>query len=253
MHLPPGTVYTDLIEQGNGLTVAPQGTALVEMMFSPGATVRESLDHRKRFGPYPNAAHVRITALTAPCTVEESAVTEPLQVEGWDDLRFPAQGINPAGAVNAPSVDTTLDGFPGTLLFAGNQENVIAGIAQLPHAWKRGTPVFPHIHWSKPTGGGDAVTWVFYYRILGSIGDVPGAWIGPVATTTTLGDPTASNAMLLSPFGPVDLAGEKESVCLNWQIRRLGNTDADGNAARLYEFDFHYQTDKSGTPEAIPA
>ena len=27
---------------------------------------------------------------------------------GWDDLRFPAQAINPAGAVDAPSIDTTL-------------------------------------------------------------------------------------------------------------------------------------------------
>ena len=55
----------------------------------------------------------------------------------WDDLRFPAQGINPAGAASPPTVDDTT--FPGTLLFATNATNVIAGVAQLPHAWKRGT------------------------------------------------------------------------------------------------------------------
>lgn len=34
----------------------------------------------------------------------------------WDDLRFPAQGINPAGAADAPTVDTATR--PGTLLFS---------------------------------------------------------------------------------------------------------------------------------------
>ena len=91
----------------------------------------------------------------------------------WDDLRFPAQGINPAGAIDAPTVDTTLTAFPGTLLFAGNAENVIAGIAQMPHAWAKGTPIRPHIHWAKTTGSASAISWVFYYRHLGFAGDTP--------------------------------------------------------------------------------
>lgn len=61
----------------------------------------------------------------------------------WDDLRFPAQGINPAGAANAPTIDDVLTSFPGTLLFAGNAENVIVGIAQMPHAWAKGTSIRP--------------------------------------------------------------------------------------------------------------
>ena len=37
------------------------------------------------------------------------------QYEPWDDLRFPAQSINPAGTAGPPTVDDTT--YPGTLLF----------------------------------------------------------------------------------------------------------------------------------------
>ena len=33
----------------------------------------------------------------------------------------------------------------------------------------------------------------------------------------------------------------------------MGDTDADASAVRLYEVDFHYQTDKAGTDAEIPA
>ena len=177
-------------------------------------------------------------------------------VEGelrWEDLRFPAQGINPAGAASPPSVDETLTSLSGTLLFSGSQENVIAGVAQMPHAWKRGSELRPHIHWSKPVGSSAAVAWEFYYRHLGFAGDVAGAWVGPVAHTITSGSPTVTNEHVISTFGTISMTGRRESCMLCWQIRRQGNTDADNGTARLYEFDIHYQADKNGTPDEIPA
>lgn len=250
--LQPTQFWTDPLESGDGMLITPSGTALVELLFIGGATLIEEIAYPKRYGPYPHDVGFRVTALGAPCTVEQVVIDGPLQVGGWDDLRFPAQGINPAGAVDAPTVETTLTGYPGTLLFSGSQENVIAGVAQLPHAWKRGSAIHPHIHWSKPVGSANAVAWVLYYRILGSPGQTHGALQGPFAATTTVGDPTASNSMLISSFAEIDMAGQKESTCLAWQVRRLGNTDADSGTARLFEFDIHYQTDKSGTIEEFP-
>ena len=171
---------------------------------------------------------------------------------GWDDLRFPAQGINPAGATAAPSVDSTLADFPGTLLFAGNQENIIAGIAQMPHAWSPGTAIRPHIHWSKPVGSASAVTWEFYYRHCGFAGDAPGEWVGPIAGTIAAGDPSTTNEHVITSFGQVDMTGKRESSCIAWQIRRQGATDADNGTARLYEFDIHYFSVKCGTFSEIP-
>lgn len=170
----------------------------------------------------------------------------------WDDLRFPAQGINPIGAASDPTVDTTLADFPGTLLFSGSAQNIIAGVAQMPHEWHAGTEIKPHIHWSKPTGSSSAVTWEFYYRIMGNVGDTPGAWVGPLSAVRTIGDPATSNRHLLTSFPGIDMTGYQESVCLNWRVDRRGDTDADNNAVRLIEFDIHYRKNKSGTPREIP-
>ena len=62
----------------------------------------------------------RVTGFINPATVNDTYLA-------WDDLRFPAQGINPAGQTDAPSIDTTT--FPGTLLFDPASINLIAGVA----------------------------------------------------------------------------------------------------------------------------
>jgi hypothetical protein len=173
-------------------------------------------------------------------------------LEGWDDLRFPAQGINPAGAVDAPAVDTDLNAFPGTLLFSGSAVNVIAGVAQMPHAWKRGTSLGPHIHWNKPVGSAAAVEWEYYYRHIGFAGDVAEAWVGPIAGVLAVGNQGTTNEHLITVFSAMDMAGKKESSTFCWQIRRQGTSDADNGVARLFEFDIHYRKSKQGTPNEIP-
>lgn len=182
----------------------------------------------------------------------KNATVAEVMRHGWEDLRFPAQGINPAGTASPPTVDEVLTSFPGTLLFSGSQENIVAGVAQMPHAWSPGTFIEPHIHWSKPTGSADAVAWELYYRKLGFAGDAAADWVGPVAGVIVAGDQTVSNGHVISSFGRVDMTGLRESSMLCWQIRRQGATDADSGTARLYEFDIHYYSVKSGTVTVVP-
>lgn len=170
------------------------------------------------------------------------------EILAWDDLRFPAQGINPPGAIADPAVDTTETGFPGTLLFSGSADNMIAISAQMPHAWKPGTAIVPHIHWSKPVGSSSAVTWELYYRWLGNVGDTADAnWTGPIAGTLEAGTASVTNDHLLTSFGSIATPGTRESTMYTFRIYRRGSTDADNGTARLYEFDIHYQKQKAGT------
>jgi hypothetical protein len=60
----------------------------------------------------------------------------------WKDLRFPAQGINPAGSAAPPEVSTTT----GMLMFDKAGTEIIAGVAQMPHGWKSASNVSPHVH-----------------------------------------------------------------------------------------------------------
>ena len=171
----------------------------------------------------------------------------------WDDLRFPAQAVNPVGALAPPAVDEVETAFPGTFLFSGSQDQMISGIAQLPHAWAKGTAIRPHIHWSKPTGSASAVTWQLYVRQIGNPGDVAGAWSNAIAGTIVAGDQETSDNHILSAFGDVAMTDYIESCCLAWRLYRRGTTDADNNAVRLFEFDIHYQIDQLGTITEIPA
>lgn len=77
--------------------------------------------------------------------------------------------------------------------------------------------------------------------------------VTPSQTALVAGTPAVADSMLVTSFGSIDLTGQKESTCLAWQIRRLGNTDADSGTARQFEFDFHYQTEKGGTISEFPS
>jgi hypothetical protein len=230
------------------------------------ATDTDLSDHVAATDPHPDLID-DLTAVTAVAEadyvlVSQSGANKKATVdqlatavfgEDWTDLRFPAQGVNPAGTASPPTVVTSLTDLTGMLSFSGSAENIIAGVAQMPHEWKRGSAIKPHIHWTKPTGSADAVTWNFYYRIAGNPGDTAGAWSAAQAAVTTIGDQETSLEHLLTTFPDIDLTGYLESVCILWRLHRLGNTDAEANAVVLYELDFHYQSDKAGTPDAIPA
>lgn len=179
------------------------------------------------------------------------AVVDALAGDVWDDLRFPASSINPAGLTDGASVITVETTFPGCLSFSGSIDNVVAGIAQLPHAWKHGSTLRPHIHWLKPTGSASGVTWEFYYRRIGNVTATAEAWNGPVSASATIGDPAVTNQHLLTSFGDVTMAGGVGSTMLAWRIYRRGSSDADNNPVTMLEFDIHYQIDALGSIQQL--
>ena len=173
------------------------------------------------------------------------------RLTSWDDLRFPAQGINPAGQTDAPQVDVTT--YPGTLLFSNSAVNLIAGVAQLPHNWEAGTEIRPHLHWAKSTSAAGGIVWEWCYAIAdigGTVGDYS-AWI-PAVNVVSHGD--TANKHALDSWPAIAMTGYKESTMIMWQIRRNTAATADDYAAvaRLFEFDFHYQVGKLGTATEIP-
>lgn len=169
----------------------------------------------------------------------------------WDDLRFPAQGINPAGIADAPSIDTTV--FPGTLLFSSSAPNYIAGVAQLPHSWERGSSLYPHIHWAKSTSASGGVVWEWCYAIA-DIGGTFGAYSAWIPATEAVSTSDTANKHGIDSFPELVMTSYKESTMICWQIRRNTAATADNYAAsaRLFEFDFHFQSGKLGTNTQIP-
>ena len=126
----------------------------------------------------------------------------------WDDLRFPAVAINPPGAASDPDVDPT----DGTLLFAAGSTEVVFFAVQLPHCWKMGSAISPHVHWVKTTSAAGTVKWTLSYR-WADLGETLSAW------------------------SDADAA----------KIARVGGDDTYGADAKLLEFDIHYQIDSRGS------
>jgi hypothetical protein len=171
----------------------------------------------------------------------------------WDDLRFPSQGINPSGAASDPGVDDDT----GLLVFSGTLDNVIAGVAQMPHGWAPGTAIKPHIHLRFPTSnGGTNTRWAFEYDIANANEDFTNASGTYTAfSTITVANPANVNTSVVAGFGPLDMDGFRESAIILWRISRLASSDAvddDTNDCFLMEFDIHYQSNKDGTTVEFP-
>ena len=169
--------------------------------------------------------------------------------ENWEDLRFPSQSIDPVGST-APA---TRDNNDGTITFSASATNIIAGIAQMPHNWLRGSAIRPHIHWSPTTTGSGNVYWRFEYEIV-NFGD---AFTG-YTTINTLdsADGTAEKHQIHNLHSTeIAMTNFKESSIMKWRISRIGGdgTDTYSAVARLLEFDIHYRVGKPGTESEIPS
>lgn len=165
----------------------------------------------------------------------------------WEDLRFPAQGINPAGTSSPPTVVTS-GTFKGTLLFSFSATNIIAGIAQVPHAWKTETSLEPHVHWCPTTAGAGNVAWRFSYQLAQINGTFPAA-MTTAGIEVDAADGTA-NKHQYHEFTAIPMTGLRGvSTCIVWTLERVGGDASDtyGATARFLELDIHYELDLPGS------
>lgn len=162
---------------------------------------------------------------------------------GWDDLRFPATGINPPGATSDPTRNTS----DGLLDFSASAVNLVMGVAQMPHSWKEGTRVEPHIHWMVPNSNTGVVVWKFEYTVAKRNEVFPA-----YADITVLAPaPEVASRNGFTSFGHIDMEGKTASSVILWKLSRLGDnaTDTYGSVAKLLEFDIHYLVDSLGSGE----
>lgn len=192
---------------------------------------------------------LRCTAQTSGTATYELRAFDAtqLQEDHWDDFRFPAAGINPPGAAADPTRDTE----DGCFLFSAVSTNVIAIQALMPHGWKTGSLVVPHVHWTKTTGAAGDVVWEFKYKIAEAGQPFPAEWATFTASTPVSGTPDDDSAdrHLITSFGRINLGVGDVAPMLKILVSRLPGDEADtyGSAAKLLEFDIHYLKDSIGS------
>lgn len=165
--------------------------------------------------------------------------------ERWEDIRFPVSGINPPGQVSDPDWDTTNGGW----LFDASSTELVFVAAQLPHAWKAGSVLKPHVHWQKTTSASGTVLWLLEYK-WSPIGDVMDTAFTELSSTTVsppATDGDTANEHLVTGLGDLAATGKDISDMLMMKLSRVGGSDTYGADARMLEFDIHYVRDSRGS------
>lgn len=168
----------------------------------------------------------------------------------FEDLQFPAiSGKVPVS--NFPDIETMLGGIQGYAFDDTSEQSLFFQI-QMPHSWKEGSLIYPHIHWlhdGTDADGGDVV-WGLEY----SWANMEEAFTGPAIMTAVCTAGTALkhefNKLLDGSSNDyIDGSGKTISSILICRVFRDATDDADTLAADawLLALDIHVERDTMGS------
>lgn len=248
-------VIAFLNEEGSALGVASQKAQTINLI-SGSLRYRVGEDTVLPTGPRVNApanitiaaaSKVAIEVIGLEAVIQVLSYNDSAKLLRWEDLRFPSTGINPPGAASDPAKSTTT----GLLEFSGTQDNILAGVAQMPHAWAEQTTVKPHFHARFPTSAAANSRWKFEFDKATPNGDFANdSGVYTTLATVTAANPQNVRRHALVPFGDLTMVGMLISTNILWKLTRLAASDAadnDTSVIELLDLDFHILLDASGS------
>jgi len=183
----------------------------------------------------------------------------------WNDINVYPDANSSAGNVPPTWARFQRNGSSqGVFLwsFSNTTEQEVFFQVQLPHGYKEGTTLYPHVHWTTfstdPTGS--VVEWALEYTIIKIGGTFGSTTI--ISGSTPIVAPTAAGQHSITPLGTITSGADpndlKISTVLVCRLFRnaVGNnaslhsgTDIDtyGAGVALLGFDIHYESDMTGS------
>jgi hypothetical protein len=179
----------------------------------------------------------RITDLELSETDHEERITE-LEADKFDDLFFPLAQVR-VGANSLPHFDYTNNG----LLFPQNDTSEYVLITcQLPHRWKEGSTVYPHLHYMQTQDV--QPTFRMEYRWT-NIGDaISGTWTNYDLNQNAIPYESGVHQILKASAGIVG-TGKTISSLLEIKLYRTDNVHTGDLLAK--QFDVHIEIDSLGS------
>jgi len=164
----------------------------------------------------------------------------------WDDLRVPLESSK-AGGAKEPDFGKCVDDNNGSqgvycFKFDPNLEQELFFSIQIPHRYKEGSDIHPHIHWTPSSSGNAYVIWGLEY----SWANINEPW--PYTTTikaSGLGHAEQNHSVL--ELGTINGSGKNLSSMLMCRLFRDATNDDYEYDANIIEFDLHYQADSHGS------
>ncbi|RXP44459.1 hypothetical protein EC396_17015 [Lutibacter sp. HS1-25] len=168
----------------------------------------------------------------------------------WDDLKVPVNAVKINKTVDPPSWGSFLGDLALLWFRSGKSDDVVFNI-QMPHGWKEGSKIYPHVHWTTKdvAPGTNRVTWVLDYtwqKVGGTFtSNTP---ISGTAVATPNEGSIENYEHIITPIGTggIDGTGMTLSSMLVCRLSRSASDSYSGDAG-LLEIDFHYQIDSDGS------
>ena len=142
--------------------------------------------------------------------------------------------------------------------FSSSTINEVHFTVQLPHSWKEGSSIYPHVHWIPKTNADGSpanqkVRWGFEYTPITNIGDVFSNTSIIYAEDHHITEELVADKHYLTPFSAITMSGKTIScilVCRLFRDATHANDTYEDLAGLLY-FDIHYEVDSLGSNEEL--
>lgn len=171
----------------------------------------------------------------------------------WDDLRI--AGLALTLGAQAPGLEVFRDGLKLYAFAAAGPVEEVHFTVQLPHSYKEGTDLIPHVHWGhKIAAPGDnlGVSWKMEYAWVNQSG-VLGASTTIEAAEEWTTSPPVQYKSIYTAFPSISGVGKTISSQLVCRLYRDNADDQDDfvEDVMLVEVDFHYQMDSPGSKREL--
>lgn len=174
----------------------------------------------------------------------------------WDDLNVFPDATTRSGS-NSPTYSLFKNngsGSQGVLLnyFSSTTEQELYFTVQIPHSYKLGTDLLPHVHWTTSSGtpSGSDVVWGLEYTVMAIGGNFPNTQIIYATNVISeIGTPSGTGQHLISGFPAISGSGLGISTVLVCRIFRAVAQSGDtfGNNTGFLGIDFHYEQNTMGS------
>ncbi|HNY03146.1 MAG TPA: hypothetical protein PKG48_11190, partial [Bacteroidales bacterium] len=172
----------------------------------------------------------------------------------WDDIMVFPDGTGKGGS-NPPTWTKFLDngfGSQGVFLwmFSATAENEVYFTVQIPHSYKVGTAIYPHVHWTTTTAtpSGTNVVWGLEYSWAVISGSYPNTSTLTANTLIPGQTPSDTHQHLITPLGTVTGSmGISTVLCCRLYRAATNAGDTFNGTVGLLGVDFHFQKDTEGS------
>jgi len=169
------------------------------------------------------------------------AITLDSTATVWDDLMFPVQNLKTVGTTAKPDYDVVGQ----TLDFPEDTTEAVGFVVQMPHSWKEGSTIYPHVHWLRSAA--DSVDWRFRYKWFNIGAALPGTWTEKILSHNTQTWTTGTIQELSRSVNGVGLSGAGKGISSILVVKFYRRSDALTGDAKLLQIDIHYEMDAIGS------